>query len=280
MDVQVVLATHKREIRDAASGFRRDLLQRIHPGQAIELPPLRERPDDLELLVDFFLEKSANKFGVAKHRLSAEVWEMLRGCHWPGNIRELAGIIEQAVLQGKHLPLLTPRHFQLPAGKIMAPAAMTALPPAAGAVPANVDGLLEHLNAVRFDAALAPTLKGKYNDLEAAFRQLRVRFLAAVLRDRCRHENRADKLLPLTAAMKWLLNTSRMDATEAKRQVARLLKEADPRTLEDPYLVLALAIARNELHNRNPENDPAVNAQIASDPRLQEAYRAICDERV
>ena len=280
VDVQVVLATHKREIRDAASGFRRDLLQRIHPGQAIELPPLRERLDDLELLVDFFLEKSAKRLEVTKHRLGVEVWEMLRGYGWPGNIRELAGIIEQAVLQGKHLPLLTSRHFQLPAGETMAPAAMTASPPAAGTTSENVDRLLAHLNAMRFDTALAPTLKGKYNDLEAAFGQLQIRFLAAVLRDRYRHENRADKLLPLTAAMKWLLNTSRMDGTEAKRQVARLLKPVDPQSLEDPYLILALPIARNELHNRNPESDPAVAAQIAASSRLQEAYRAICDDRV
>ena len=280
VDVQVVLATHKRHILDPASGFRSDLLQRIKAGQAITLPPLRERQDDLDLLIDFFLGKAAEVLKVAKHRISAEAREMLHQYAWPGNIRELAGIIEQAALQGKHLTLLAPRHFQLPAGHIIAPPPATASPRAAAPSPVNLSGLLTQLNAVQFGAALDPALKDKYNDLEAAFRQLQIRFLAAVLRDRHRHESRSDKLLPLTAAMKWLHNTSRMDATEAKRQVARLLKGADPQALEDPYLILALAIARNELHNRNPQSDSAVSAKLASEPRLQEAYREICNDRV
>lgn len=96
VDVRFVSATNKdleEEIREKT--FRVDLFYRLSTF-IIEIPPLRDRRQDIPLLIDFFLSKIAN--GGVKKRLSPEVCDLLRDFHWPGNVRELANVIERACL--------------------------------------------------------------------------------------------------------------------------------------------------------------------------------------
>jgi len=110
-NVRIIVATHKPLERQIEEGdFREDLYYRINVFP-IFLPPLRERKDDIMLLADHFLEKSARENAKPITRISTPAIEMLTRYHWPGNIRELENCIERAVLlcsddviRSEHLP--------------------------------------------------------------------------------------------------------------------------------------------------------------------------------
>ena len=96
VDVRFIFATNKdlkEEIREGR--FRSDLYFRIGT-LTISLPPLRERREDIPLLVGYFLSRFSSKGGV-KH-LSREALEALMGYHWPGNVRELVNVIKRSLL--------------------------------------------------------------------------------------------------------------------------------------------------------------------------------------
>lgn len=76
--------------------FREDLYHRLHHF-AIELPPLRDRDEDILLLSHHFLERSLRKYGLGKRVLSRDAAEALLSYHWPGNVRELDHVIDRAV---------------------------------------------------------------------------------------------------------------------------------------------------------------------------------------
>ncbi len=98
-DVRIVAATNRDLEQMVADGdFREDLLYRLN-GYTIMLPPLRDRGDDLVLLVEHYLAR----FGAEiKHRIEGvapAAMDLLMAYHWPGNIRELEGVLRQALLQ-------------------------------------------------------------------------------------------------------------------------------------------------------------------------------------
>jgi two-component system response regulator PilR (NtrC family) len=97
IDVRVIGATNRDLEREVAEGaFRQDLFYRISV-IPIELPPLRERAEDIPELVDHFLTKLADDTGRKRLRMSPEALRYLEAYHWPGNVRELENTIERAV---------------------------------------------------------------------------------------------------------------------------------------------------------------------------------------
>jgi two-component system nitrogen regulation response regulator GlnG len=86
--------------------FRSDLYYRLGVF-AIHLPPLRERGEDLELLVQFYLRRASRELGREVREVAAEALERLRGYPWPGNVRELQSVLKQALLRA-HGPVLLP----------------------------------------------------------------------------------------------------------------------------------------------------------------------------
>ena len=64
----------------------------------IFVPPLRERMEDLEFLIDHIMRRLCREMGIPKPRISAEALEILKRYHWPGNVRELENCIERALL--------------------------------------------------------------------------------------------------------------------------------------------------------------------------------------
>ena len=97
VDVRVVAATHRDLQALVADGrFRGDLYYRLNVVQ-IELPPLRERPDDIGLLASYFLERAARRTGRKGLRFSPEAVALLAHYGWPGNVRELENAIEHTV---------------------------------------------------------------------------------------------------------------------------------------------------------------------------------------
>ncbi|WP_306533761.1 sigma-54 dependent transcriptional regulator [Geobacter sp.] len=98
VDVRVVAATNKdlpEEIR--AGNFREDLFYRLNV-VPFTVPPLRERRDDIPLLVEHFLIIFAQREGQERKRMLPEAVELLKGYDWPGNVRELRNIIERLVI--------------------------------------------------------------------------------------------------------------------------------------------------------------------------------------
>ena len=97
-DVRVIAATH-RDLPAAitAGTFRSDLFYRINVFP-IEVPPLRERSEDIRLLVEYFIDRYAREAGKQIRHIEKKSMERLQSYSWPGNIRELQNVIERSVI--------------------------------------------------------------------------------------------------------------------------------------------------------------------------------------
>ncbi|MBT3343821.1 MAG: sigma-54-dependent Fis family transcriptional regulator [Gemmatimonadetes bacterium] len=105
VDFRVVAATHRdldRAVQDGS--FRQDLYYRFNVFN-IQLPPLRDRRNDIPMLAAHFLEASARKMGRSAVDFTADAMASLQGHDWPGNVRELENTVERAVVlqQGAHI---------------------------------------------------------------------------------------------------------------------------------------------------------------------------------
>ncbi len=107
VDVRIIAATN-RDLRQMATEgrFQEDLYYRLHV-IPIELPPLRQRLDDLPALVDHFVQKFSQRLGKRITGVDADAMAELKRYHWPGNVRELENTIERAVVLTTG-PSLTP----------------------------------------------------------------------------------------------------------------------------------------------------------------------------
>jgi two-component system nitrogen regulation response regulator GlnG len=106
-DARIVAATNQNLDELAASGrFRRDLYYRLKV-YTISLPPLRERPDDLPLLVDHFIRLYNPEIGRRVRTASPEALTVLKRYPWPGNVRELQGVIKNSLVNATDEVLTT-----------------------------------------------------------------------------------------------------------------------------------------------------------------------------
>ncbi|HXJ57394.1 MAG TPA: sigma-54 dependent transcriptional regulator [Verrucomicrobiae bacterium] len=165
VDVRVIAATNQPLERAVATKqFREDLFYRLNVVR-IALPPLRERPGDVRLLVNYFLKKFAEEQATTPHNISLDALNLLQAHTWPGNVRELENVIRRALVVAKGEVILpadlppevtTPR---LPPGGQAAPALSPSsggTQPAPGAlgdtsVPSLARALFQH---ARLDARL------------------------------------------------------------------------------------------------------------------------------
>ena len=121
VDVRIIAATNK-DLGNLVEkgGFRQDLFYRLNV-LAIDIPPLRERGDDILLLASHFAEKFAAEAGGTPPRFSDDALRILRCYYWPGNVRELENIVRRlAVMSSKPLidvpDLPPPMRFSLAPG--------------------------------------------------------------------------------------------------------------------------------------------------------------------
>jgi hydrogenase-4 transcriptional activator len=125
VDVRIVAATHRDLSAMVAEGaFREDLWYRIAVFP-IELPPLRERPEDVPALANHFALRAATRFGTPPRIPSPEEMELLVAYPWPGNVRELGSVMERAVIlgSGERLEVAKALGVAPPAGRVpVAPA--------------------------------------------------------------------------------------------------------------------------------------------------------------
>jgi len=98
IDVRFIAATNRDLKKATEEGtFREDLFYRLNV-VPITIPPLRERKEDIPLLVGHFLGRFNRNFGKHVRGLSEEVMEVFSGYHWPGNVRELENLMERLVV--------------------------------------------------------------------------------------------------------------------------------------------------------------------------------------
>ena len=98
MDVRIIAATNRNLPEMVEQGrFREDLFYRLNV-VPLHVPALRERAEDIPLLVDYFIKKAARAAGCMTPLLTQEARELLLRYSWPGNVRELANVLERAVV--------------------------------------------------------------------------------------------------------------------------------------------------------------------------------------
>ncbi len=101
VDVRIICATKKDLLEHVKEGyFREDLFYRLNV-VPINIPPLRERKEDIPLLINYFLKKFVSQYEDALPDVSQEVIDVLLAYNWPGNVRELENVIEHAVAFSK-----------------------------------------------------------------------------------------------------------------------------------------------------------------------------------
>src|SRR5260370_5641865 len=97
-DVRVIGATNRDLNAAVANGtFRQDLLYRLNVFP-IEMPPLRERKHDILILVEYFVQRYANRAGRNIRSIDQKTVDLLQSYDWPGNIRELQNVIERSII--------------------------------------------------------------------------------------------------------------------------------------------------------------------------------------
>jgi transcriptional regulator with GAF, ATPase, and Fis domain len=157
VDVRIVAATH-RDLRAmvATGDFREDLWYRLAV-LTIDLPALRERPEDIPALANHFAMRAATRFGTPPRIPSPEDLDLLVAYPWPGNVRELGSVLERAVILGNGERLEVAKALG-----VAPPPARADLRPADARAPAAQDAFptLDEAMARHIEAALART-RGK-----------------------------------------------------------------------------------------------------------------------
>ncbi len=181
VDVRLVATTNRDLRAEAEAGrFRTDLFYRLNV-VPIKTPPLRERREDIPVLVQHFARRAAEEIGVAVNAVSPEAVDLLMRHSWPGNVRELANAVERAVILSRG-GVLRPEVFQGTLDVALKPAA---LPPPS--VTNQLGGIV---------AAVVPAPAGASDafNLDELERQAIQRALAATAGNR----TRAAKLLGIS----------------------------------------------------------------------------------
>ncbi len=101
IDVRTISSTNRDLVQMVKEGnFREDLFYRLNT-VTIDIPPLRERKDDIPILIRYICNKIGGKLGKNKIEINREIMKLLCDYHWPGNIRELENVLESAILLSK-----------------------------------------------------------------------------------------------------------------------------------------------------------------------------------
>lgn len=120
VDVRILAATNRNLEEMVLSGtFREDLYYRLKV-IPIDVPPLRNRTDDIPLLIDYYINRVAHESNKERPFITSEARELLQQYQWPGNVRELSNVLERAVIMsngiitGQDLPGITAFYQELP----------------------------------------------------------------------------------------------------------------------------------------------------------------------
>ena len=176
-DCRIIAATNRTLSEEIErGGFRADLYFRLGVAE-FDIPPLRERPEDIPVLVQRTMQSLCRKHGVDPSTITAEAMELLTGYNWPGNVREVRNVIESAMICGgdaidvQDLPASI-RHAQRPPQEATPPK-----DPAPVAVPGNGSNAVDYRISANFSQSevhLIKTTLGTYRDIALTCKALGV----------------------------------------------------------------------------------------------------------
>jgi len=158
LDVRIVAASNK-DLEKAVEEkkFREDLFYRLNVFP-VRVPPLRERKEDIPLLVEYFINKYCNEMKTPLKSVSKEALDILMGYHWKGNVRELENTIERAVILCD-ADVITPDHFVLSKEVVSGP--VTAFSSTEGTLESVAKEALRTAETKRISSALHETRGNK-----------------------------------------------------------------------------------------------------------------------
>ena len=157
VDVRLIAATNRNLEEDVrARKFRSDLLYRLNVFP-IHVPPLRERREDVPLLVAFLLQTFSQKLGKSVTQVRQDTMRRLMEYSWPGNVRELQNILERAVILSTNNVLVLDREFTLGVDDARAPVATEALWPVTSGASSAASASLRDAERRHIESALAAT---------------------------------------------------------------------------------------------------------------------------
>lgn len=227
VDVRFLAATSS-DLEDPDCPIRTDLLDRLRGGGSIWLPPLRERLDDLPLLVESFLRKAeAQRPGIRSRQILPEAMEKLLNHDWPGNVRELRSVIFDAVARYPDVEHLVAEHVRIDTkakGQLSKIEDRAAPNRAKAGANASFLGLLEHLRAVDFDPTQVGNWAGRLTELQREQSGLIGRLLLAALSaTKRRTPERPEGILQIHPAAKLATGDATLTAAKAADLFKRLL---------------------------------------------------------
>ena len=255
-NLQVIMATEREEIL-LGDNFRKALLTRAQVHNAIRIPTLNERSEDIPLLVEYFVRKYENEFDAEEREVTKEAFEALRTYPWPGNIRELESVIENAVFTYQGLRRLEVSH--LPSHLQSSPQTEASSHETSDKQPQTVDAhthesldrLIEYLDNFSFDRHQHADLSGKLPQIEAAYAKFVACYLKAALNLRGE--------IQYQAAMQCVTGDNNLTGTKAKRQIEKILGLS-----KTPHLI-----------SNDSETIEQLRMFVESDPVLKQACNRI-----
>ncbi len=168
VDTRVIAATHRDlEAMVAAGTFREDLFYRLNVIQ-VRVPSLRERLDDIPILIDHFLRIFAARYGRERRSVSRQALKMLMGYRWPGNVRQLENALLNAWVLSDEAELM-PEDFELGEPSLSSPRSSTpGSPPASGGGASRMATSLDAHKAGERERILQALAAANWNRVRAA----------------------------------------------------------------------------------------------------------------
>jgi DNA-binding NtrC family response regulator len=222
VDVRFLAATNA-DLDSPERGFRPDLLDRLRLGGTIWVPPLRDRPDDIPLLVEKFVrEAEAMRPGTHRRTVSPEALEVLSAHDWPGNIRELRSVIFDAVTRHPDVEHLVVGHLRIERKK---EEGVKAAPATSVSLNGNgIGGLVEVVNHCEFPAGEIGKWAGQLDRLQQSHSAMVARYLQAALdATKRRTPEQPEGAIQIHPAAKLATGNPKLTASKAADIFKRLL---------------------------------------------------------
>jgi len=244
LQLQVVLATNKDiSVLKESGGFRRDLLHRIS-GQIV-LPPLRERREDVPFLVEEFVKRGVQSHKGMQREITPDAMQILVNSSWPGNIRELQQVVENAMRKFPDVEHLVPVHLDIRTDPLTLSSENLAARICPQRAENDTDSLIRGLDEFSFGEDYSE-LYGKLPAIQQSIARLLARYLKAALL--CHAVRKFSPESPegeinLTGAVKCITGQKNLSTSQAADIVKRLLqshKGLIEEILQDPVLSGAL----------------------------------------
>lgn len=270
LDLQVVLATNRLNILDD-DDFRKDLLYRVNIADAIRVPPLSERQEDIPLLAEYFVRKCEAKFRnnlkTESRVISPEAMQLLTNFDWPGNVRQLELAIESAVSNKPKMRFLSPEQLMpvmhgesgKPDKNMESPVPVKQI---SGPDKACLSELLAQLAAFDFSAAPRGDWAGKLPDLHRAASML---LKAALVATRKSKPDNPEGEIKIEPAVKLAMGNPKITGSQAADIIKRVLK-IDPKIHQEAMADSVLQEAWTKAVSlRPPKSSKITKKEVSED---------------